>query len=113
MFTVELTREEMAMTDARPQLALAPEVSRTVATLAAGLLIFTGLVFQLSEFICGQLSATSYWLIHIIAVNIWNMLVLRLNVAGFAEMLRYWPLLLIAVGLAILLAIRPARSNSR
>lgn len=101
------------MTDARPQLLDAPAVSRTMAMLAAGLLIFTGVVFQLGEFICGQLNATSYWLIHTIAVNIWNMLLLRLNTPGIGGILRFWPLLLVAFGLAILLAIQPTRGNSR
>jgi len=95
------------MTDARPQLVSAPIVSRTVAFIAAGLLIFVGLVFQLGEFICNQLNATSYWLIHIIAMNIWNALVLRLSVLGFEGILRFWPLLLVGFGLAILLALQP------
>jgi len=96
------------MTDARPQLASSPIVSRTVAFIAAGLLISVGLVFQLGEFICSQLSATSYWLIHIIAMNIWNAFVLRLNALGFEGILRFWPLLLVGFGLAILLALQPS-----
>jgi len=95
------------MTDARPQRVSAPMVSRTVAFIAAGLLIFVGLVFQLGEFICSQLNATGYWLIHIIAMNIWNALVLRLSALGFEGILRFWPLLLVGFGLAILLALQP------
>jgi len=95
------------MTDARPQLASSPIVSRTVAFIAAGLLIFVGLVFQLGEFVCNQLNVTSYWLIHIIAMNVWNALVLRLNALGFEGILRFWPLLLVGFGLAILLALQP------
>jgi len=97
------------MTDARPQLFTAPTFSRTVAFVAAGLLIFTGFVFQLGEFICGQLSDTNFWLLHMIAVNVWNMLVLRLGTPGVAEMLRFWPLLLVGFGFAILLALQPAK----
>jgi hypothetical protein len=108
MFTAELSREEMAMTDARPQLICAP-ISRTAAFVAAGLLIFVGLVFQLGEFICSCLSATSYWLFHMIATNIWTALVLRLNALGLEPFLRFWPLLLVGFGLAILLALQPAR----
>ncbi len=95
------------MTDARPQLASSPIVSRTVAFIAAGLLIFVGLVFQLGEFVCNQLNVTSYWLIHIIAMNVWNALVLRLNALGLEGILRFWPLLLVGFGLAILLALQP------
>jgi hypothetical protein len=97
----------MAMTDARPQVVLSPLVSRTVAFIAAGLLIFVGLVFQLGEFIGSQLNTTSYWLIHTIAMNVGNALVLRLNALGFEQLLRFWPLLLVGFGLAILLALQP------
>ena len=95
------------MTDARPQLVPTPIVCRTAAFIAAGLLIFVGLVFQLGEFIGSQWNATSDWLIHMIAMNIWNALVLRLNALGFADVLRFWPLLLVGFGLAILLALQP------
>jgi hypothetical protein len=113
MFTAERIREEMAMTDARPQLICASIVSRTAAFIAAGLLILVGGVFQLGEFICGQLSATSHWLIGMIALNIWDMLVVRLNTLGLGGFLRFWPLLLVGFGLAILLALQPARSSPR
>jgi len=109
MFSNEITREEMAMTDARPQLVSAPSISRSFAAIAAGLLIFLGVVFQLGEFICSNLSASSYWLIHMIAANIWSMVVLRLNEPEIADVLRFWPLLLVGFGLAILLALKPAR----
>ena len=95
------------MTDARPQLVSTPLVARTVAFLAGGLLIFVGVVFQLGELLGSQLNATSDWLIHMIAVNIWNALVLRLNAPGFEHVLRFWPLLLVGFGLAILLVLEP------
>jgi hypothetical protein len=107
MFSIEFRQEEMAMTEARPQLISAPIVSRTVAFLAAGLLIFVGLVFQLGEFIGSRLSATSCWLIDMIALNIWNALILRLNALGFEDVVSLWPLLLVGFGLAILLALQP------
>jgi hypothetical protein len=107
VFTIEFRQEEMAMTDARPQLVSSLLVSRTVASIAAGLLIFVGVVFQLGEFIGSQLNTTSYWLIHTIAMNVWNALVLRLNALGFEQFLRFWPLLLVGFGLAILLALQP------
>jgi len=95
------------MTDARPQLVCAPIVSRTAAFIAAGFLIFVGLVFQLGEFMGTQWNVSSDWLIHMIAVNIWNALVLRLNALGLEQFLRFWPLLLVGFGLAILLALQP------
>src|SRR5215831_8004380 len=109
MFAADLSREEMAMTDARPQLICAPLMSRAAAFVVAGLLIFAGLVFQLGEFICDHLSASSYWLIHMIATNVWSALVLKLNALGLEQLLRFWPLLLVGFGLAILLAMQPTR----
>ncbi len=97
------------MTDARPQLVSAPSISRTLAMTGGGFLIFAGLVFQLGEFLCDRLNAPSYWLLHMIASNIWNMLVLKFSAPGLADFLRFWPLLLVGFGLAILLALQPAR----
>jgi hypothetical protein len=109
MFNIEFSREEMAMTDARPQLVSAPSISRSLATVAAGLLICLGVVIQLGEYICGRLNATSYWLVHMIATNLWNALLLRLNAPGVGDALRFWPLLLVIFGLAILVALRPEK----
>lgn len=97
------------MTDAQPQLTSAPSISRTLAFTGASLLIFVGVMFQLGEFICNRLSGPSYWLLHMIAVNIWNTLVLKLDAPGIGDMLRFWPLLLVGFGLAVLLALRPSR----
>jgi hypothetical protein len=97
----------MAMTDARAHLVSTPLVSRIVAFVAAGFLIFAGVVFQLGELLATQLSATTDWLIHMIATNIWNAIVLRLNALGFGQVLHFWPLLLVGFGLAILLALKP------
>jgi len=93
------------MTDARANLVSVSTflVARTVAFIAGGLLIFVGLVCQLGN----QLSATSDWLIHTIATNMWNAIVLQLNALGLGLVLHFWPLLLVAFGLAILLALEP------
>ena len=98
------------MTDARAHLVSTPLVSRTVAFIAAGLLIFVGALFQLDEFFGSQLNATSDWLIHMIAMNIGNALVLQLNALGYGQVLGFWPLLLVGFVLAILLALGPIGS---
>jgi len=100
------------MTDARPQLVSAPSISRSFAAIAAGLLIFLGVVFQLGELICSHLSAPNYWLIHMIAANIWSLVVLRFNAPEVEAVLRFWPLLLVGFGLAILLALKPERRTA-
>jgi hypothetical protein len=99
MFSID-SGEEMAMTDARAHLVFTLLVSKTVAFIVAGLLIFV---------LGRQLSATSGWLIHMVAINIWDLFVLRLNALGFGQVLHFWPLLLVGVGLAILLALEPIR----
>jgi len=46
-----------------------------------------------------------------IAMNIWNAIVFRLNALGFGPVLHsFWPLLLVGLGLAITLALEPIRS---
>jgi hypothetical protein len=97
----------MAMTDPRVRLVSTPLIVRTAAFIAASFLIFAGVVFQLGEFLASQLSATNDWLIHMIATNIWNAIVLRLNALGLGQVLHFWPLFLVGFGLAILLALEP------
>ena len=93
------------MTDARAHLVFTPLVSRTVAFIAAGLLNFVGVVFQLGGFLGSQLSPTSGWLIHMVAMSIWDLFLLRLSALGLGQVLHFWPLLLVGFGLAILLAL--------
>jgi hypothetical protein len=44
--------------------------------------------------------------------DIWNILSMRLNLPDAAEVLRYWPLVLVGLGLAILLATQENRSSA-
>jgi hypothetical protein len=43
--------------------------------------------------------------------DIWNILSMRLNIPNLADLLRYWPLVLVGLGLAILLATHENRSS--
>jgi len=87
-----------------------PSISRTVAFVAAGLLIFLGVVFQLGRFLGSLSNASNDWLIHMIAMNVWNAIMLRLDVLGFGPVLHFWPLLLVGLGLATMVALEPIRS---
>jgi hypothetical protein len=109
----ELNYEEMAMTDATPRLASQISVSRVAAIMGAIMLIFLGIVFQWGQLGEGQFSVDGLWIIHMIAMNVWNLIAMHLGRPGLTEILRFWPLLLVALGLAILLALKPGAGEGR
>jgi hypothetical protein len=107
MLNANYAVQEMAMTDARPQLVFEASISRTAAAVAAGLLVFTGVVLQLCELGLGHQTASGFWFIQMILVSVWRLLALHLNMPAIADALRFWPLLLVGFGLAILAALKP------
>jgi hypothetical protein len=81
---------------------------------SATLLIFFGIVFQLAELACRNIHFGNLWLLSVLASDIWNMLSMHFNVPAIGDALLYWPLVLICLGIAILLAVRenqPARAG--
>jgi Sec-independent protein secretion pathway component TatC len=101
----ELNNEEMAMTDATPRFVSQISISRVAAIMAAITLIFLGIAFQWGQVGDGQFNVDGLWIIHMIATNIWDLIVVHLTVPGLAGILRFWPLLLVLFGFAILLAL--------
>lgn len=93
------------MTDATPRLVSETSISRVAAIMAAIMLIFLGIVFQWGQLGAGQFNVDGLWVIHMVAMNVWNLVAMHLG-WGLMETLRYWPLLLVAFGLAILLALK-------
>jgi hypothetical protein len=82
-----------------------PEVGAT-------LLILLGIIFQLGELGYGHLGlGNNLWFFSIMLTDIWNILSMRLNIPAVADLLRYWPLILVGLGLAILLATHENRSS--
>lgn len=77
----------------------------------ATLLILLGVVFQLGELGYGHLGLDNLWFFSIMFTDIWNILSMRLNIPNLADLLRYWPLVLVGLGLAILLATHENRSS--
>lgn len=77
----------------------------------ATLLILLGIVFQLGELGYGHLQSGNLWFFSTMLTDIWNILSLRLDVPALGELLRYWPLALVGLGLAILLATHENRSR--
>lgn len=71
--------------------------------LGAILLILLGIVIQLSELGYGHVRPENFWLFSMVATSVWNLFALHTNAPGAHELLSFWPLLLISVGLAALL----------
>jgi hypothetical protein len=78
---------------------------------SATLLILFGIVFQVVELTCRNLHLGNLWLLSVLASDIWNILSVHFNVPAIGDVLLYWPLLMICLGLAILLAVRENRPS--
>ena len=83
-----------------------------VISAAATVLVLVGIVFQGAELGYGHISTGNFWLFSVLATNIWNILSLHVNVSALQEFCRFWPLLLVGFGLAIMLAARENHSRS-
>jgi hypothetical protein len=83
--------------------------SARISVAGAALLIVLGIAFQLGELGYGHLRLDNLWLFSMMLADIWNILSVRLNIPSAGEVLRYWPLILVGLGLAILLATQENR----
>lgn len=72
----------------------------------AGLMILLGVVFQLAEFGYGQFVPGEAWLVSLVANQLWSFVVLHMNIPALHVALEYWPLVLVGLGCATLLAMR-------
>ena len=79
---------------------------------SAAVLILLGIAFQLGELGYGHLRLDNLWLFSMMLADIWNILSVRLNIPDAGEVLRYWPLILVGLGLAILLATQEYRFSA-
>ena len=96
------SQEVLNMTDAKFDYLSGASVCRVATVALAGLLLFLGIVFQLGEFGYGGLAARNLWLLSVIAQSLWNLLAVRFNMPALGELLRFWPMLFVAAGLALL-----------
>ena len=78
---------------------------------SATLLILFGIVFQIAELACRNLHFGNLWLLSVLASDIWNILSVHFNGPSIAEVLLYWPLVMVCLGLAIVLAVRENKSS--
>ena len=74
-----------------------------IVLFSAGLLILLGLAFQAAEIGWGHLIPNNFWLISVIVPGLWNMLAVQWNAPIWQELLKFWPLALVAMGIAMLL----------
>jgi hypothetical protein len=80
--------------------------SSMLAMAAAGLLIFLGVMFQLGELGYSHLSPSNFWLATMITEGVWNVLAMHSGVPALPQLLRFWPLVLVAFGMGLLLVAR-------
>ena len=86
--------------------------SARIPVAGAALLILLGIAFQLGELGYGHLRLDNLWLFSMMVGDICNILSMRLNLSSAADVLRYWPLILVGLGLAILLATQENRFSA-
>lgn len=89
------------MIDSRARFASHAPAWQIGTLLAAGFLILVGIVFQLAQFGYDGLAVRNFWLISMIATDVWTFLATRADLPALGELLRFWPMLLIATGLAL------------
>ncbi|HKS83701.1 MAG TPA: hypothetical protein VJR23_19520 [Candidatus Acidoferrales bacterium] len=72
----------------------------------AGLMILLGVVFQLAELGYGQFVPGEGWLVSLIANQLWSFVLMHMNIPALHVVLDYWPLALVGMGCATLLAMK-------
>jgi len=98
------------MTNEHRELRNGHSISMAIVLTVAALLLLLGTVLQLGDLGFGQLSPSSFWLVRIVIEGIWNALVAISSAPVLQELRQFWPLLLVSLGLALLLA---TKSGSR
>jgi hypothetical protein len=77
--------------------------------IGSALLIVVGVVFQAGELGVGHFRLDNLWLVSVVASDLWNLAATRIGGPTVAEVLRYWPLILVGLGLSIMLATQENR----
>lgn len=90
------------MANANGQRAFTESIAAKVTLVAAGLLILFGVVIQLGELGYGHINANNWWVVSTAIGALWRV-VTRVNAPGMDEVLRFWPLVIVSIGLGILM----------
>jgi hypothetical protein len=99
------------MTKATRPLPFHGSTRGTALTLAAGLLILVGVVFQFGELGYAHTSVDNLWFIPVILRTIWRMSEICLRSCDLQDVLRFWPLALVTAGVAMLWSVKRAASS--
>jgi hypothetical protein len=96
------------MAQARQQVSSNGSIYQTVyptgmILFSATILIVLGIAFQAAEIGWVRLWPNNLWLFSVIVPGLWNMLAVEWNAPIFQELLKFWPLALVATGMAMLL----------
>jgi hypothetical protein len=81
---------------------LGSSFSAKATLLVAGLLILLGAVLQLGVLGYAHVRS-SLWFLSLIAEGVWNLLAMHANALGLGPFMRFWPLMLVSLGLGILM----------
>jgi len=90
------------MIDSRTRSAFPAPAWQIGTLLAAGFFILLGIVFQLAQFGYDGLVVRNVWFLSMIISNVWTFLANRADLPALGELVRFWPMLLVATGLALL-----------
>jgi len=93
------------MTAAESQLFSGKSISRAAVALPAGVLIFLGTVIQLGMLGYQHAASANLWPLSMIVQAAWSLVAARLNLSGFALICEFWPSLLVAAGIVMLLPV--------
>jgi hypothetical protein len=97
------------VTKSDPQFTHEGLASRATLGLAgAVLVILLGVALQLDIFGYGHFNSDSFWFISMIAGAVWDIVATRMDMPTMNLLIRWWPLILVSAGLAMLLSFRPA-----
>ena len=77
--------------------------------ISSTLMVLVGVVFQAGELGMGHFRLDNLWLVSVLASDLWNLLATHIGGPTVAEVLRYWPLILVGLGLSIMLATQEYR----
>jgi hypothetical protein len=77
--------------------------------ITSALMILVGVVFQVGELGLSHIRLDNLWLVSVVASDLWNLVVTHLGGPTVTQVLRYWPLILVGLGLSIMLATQENR----
>ena len=102
------------MTAAESQLVSGKSISRAAVLFPAGALIFLGTVIQLGTLGYEHAASPTMWPVSMIVETLWNVVAARLNLSGVAVVCQFWPSLLVAAGIAMILPmVLPGQARER